>query len=459
MPLDQRYADAMEAAWHQHSHDADVGTLFAESLMNLQPWDLWTGDAQPKGRTFEILAVLETVLAQNPQHPGANHLYIHAIEASPWPEKGLPAAERLQTLVPGSGHLVHMPSHIYIRTGRYPEAAEANRRAIAADETYFKLAPPPEFYNIYFLHDLHFLAYVSMMQGNYQEALAAVRKIEADIPPEFLKNFAAVADGFTPTTLHVMLRFGKWEDILAETEPQEWRLLSRAERHFARSVALSNLGRTDEARKEIEQLDAVATQFTDDWKMGNNLASDVVSIARTMALGELVYHEGHHEQAFELLRQAVLQEEQLAYDEPPGWMQPVRHALGACCWPMDAGRKPRRCTSPTSHVIRGTPGPCWGCNSRWKLSTRRKRPPHLRHRCARPGSRPMCRQSPAAIVIPLPDRLTTDRSPRKPRGTSKRSASRREVARPGRFGEVTFRAAGGQRRLRPRNCRSRPISR
>ncbi len=328
-PLDQRYADAMEAAWHQHPDDTDVGTLFAESLMNLQPWDLWTGDAQPKGRAFEILAVLEKVMATNPQHPGANHLYIHAIEASPWPEKGLPAAERLGTLIPGSGHLVHMPSHIYIRTGMYDEAAEANRRAIAADEAYFKLAPPPEFYNIYFLHDLHFLAYVSMMQGNSQEALAAARRIEADIPPEFLKNFAAVADGFTPTTLHVLLRFGKWDDILAEPEPQEWRLLSRAERHFARSVALSNLGRTEEARQELALLDDVSAQFTDEWKMGNNAAADVVAVARSMAQGELAYREGRHEEAFDLLRQAVLLEEQLAYDEPPGWMQPVRHALGA----------------------------------------------------------------------------------------------------------------------------------
>ena len=164
-PLDQAYADAMEAAWHQFPDDPDVGTLFAEALMNLQPWDLWTTKAAPKGRALEILGVLERTLAKIPQHPGANHLYIHAIEASPWPEKGTAAADRLRNLVPGSGHLVHMPSHIYIRTGRYADAVEANKRAIQADEAYFQTAPPPDFYSVYFLHNIHFLSYAAMMEG------------------------------------------------------------------------------------------------------------------------------------------------------------------------------------------------------------------------------------------------------------------------------------------------------
>ena len=184
-PLDQHYADAMELVWHQFPDDPDVGALFAESLMNLQPWDLWTADEVPKGRTFEILAVLEGALAKSPHHPGANHFFIHAIEASPWPEKGLPSAERLKALVPGSGHLVHMPSHIFIRTGRYADATAANERAISADERYFSLAPPPDFYSIYFLHNIHFLAYAAMMEGRYEIAMDAARKIEKDVPPEF----------------------------------------------------------------------------------------------------------------------------------------------------------------------------------------------------------------------------------------------------------------------------------
>jgi tetratricopeptide (TPR) repeat protein len=328
-PLDETYAAAMERVWHAFPSDPDVGALFAESLMNLQPWDLWTGAGVPKGRTLEILAVLERTLDKSPKHPGANHFYIHAIEASPWPEKGSDAAERLTALVPGSGHLVHMPSHIFIRTGRYSDAADANSRAIKADESYFAVAPKPEFYSLYFMHNVHFLAYAAMMEGRYQTAIDAARKIENNIPPEFLENYVTLADAFMPTSLHVMIRFGKWNEILAEPEPDEWRLFSRAERHFARSVAYSALGRTDDAQREIDLLDKVAANLTDEWKVGNNTAQEVIAIARKMAQGELAFRKGETDRAFKLLREAVSLEENLSYDEPPGWMQPVRHALGA----------------------------------------------------------------------------------------------------------------------------------
>lgn len=327
--LDEKFADAMETVWHQFPNDADVGTVFAESLMNLQPWDLWTSTGAPKGRALEIVAVLERVLAKAPNHPGANHLYIHAIEASPWPDRGVAAADRLRNLVPGAGHLVHMPSHIYIRVGRYADAGDCNRRAIEADEAYFARAPKPDFYNVYFLHNLHFLAYSAMMQGQYRTAIDAARKIEKTIPATFLKERVAIADGFTPTSLHVLIRFGKWNEILAEPEPESWRLLSRIERHFARSVANSALGRTNDARREIQLLDEVAQSLTDEWKMGNNSAREVAAVARTMAEGELAFRDGQRDKAFDLLRQAVTMEEALRYDEPPGWMQPVRHALGA----------------------------------------------------------------------------------------------------------------------------------
>lgn len=328
-PLDQAYADAMEKVWHRFPDDADVGALYAESLMDLQPWDLWTGKGEPKGRALEIVAVLEKTLALAPRHPGANHFYIHAIEASPWPERGVASADRLTRMVPGSGHLVHMPSHIFIRVGRYREAVECNQRAIAADEKYFAQAPPPDFYSLYFMHNMHFLAYAAMMEGRYQMALDAARRIEKNIPHEFLRDYVTLADGFMPTALHVLIRFGKWPEILTEPEPDEWRWLSRAERHFARSVALSNLNRLDEAQDEIAQLDRVTALFTEEWKMGNNLASDVMTLARGMAEGELAYRRGDSDRAFALLREAVRREDNLVYDEPPGWMQPVRHALGA----------------------------------------------------------------------------------------------------------------------------------
>ena len=328
-PHEQAYAEAMEQAWHEFPGDADVGALYAESLMNLQPWDLWTGDGEPKGRVLEILGILDRTLAKHPQHPGANHFFIHAIEASPWPQRGTAAAERLVGMVPGSGHLVHMPSHIFMRTGRYAEAADANARAIASDEAYFAEAPEPDFYSLYFMHNVHFLAYAAMMEGRYETAIEAAGKIRELIPPEFLENYVTIADGFMPTALHVQIRFGKWDDILAEAEPPAWRLISRAERHFARAVALAKLGRIDEAQAELEAFDAVAAEVTDEWYVGNNPAHEVLAVARAMAGGEVAYFAGDKDRAFELLRDAVGLEEGLTYDEPPGWMQPVRHALGA----------------------------------------------------------------------------------------------------------------------------------
>lgn len=327
--LDQAYAGAMERAWHQFSDDPDVSALYAESLMNLQPWDLWTGEGKPKGRALEIAALLEKTLLNHPNHPGANHFYIHAIEASPWPELGIPAAERLLNLVPGSGHLVHMPSHIFIRVGRYAEAADANERAIAADEAYFVNAPPPNFYNVYFLHNLHFVAYTAMMEGRFEAAIAAARKIEQRIPEAFLREYVTIADGFMPTTLHVLIRFGKWEAILLEQEPPEWRLLSRAQHHYARCIALTNLGRVDAAENELNLFNQVSNQMDETWKVGNNKAIDVIAVSRCMAEGEMAFHAGEHDRAYERLRAGVRLEDQLAYDEPPGWMQPVRHALGA----------------------------------------------------------------------------------------------------------------------------------
>lgn len=329
MPIDQRYAQAMEAVWHQFPDDPDVGALFAESLMNLQPWDLWTGAGVPKGRALEICAILERTLRQAPDHPGANHFYIHAIEASPWPERGIDAAERLGKLVPGSGHLVHMPSHIFIRVGRFADAAQSNEQAILADKAYFEKAPPPDFYSLYFVHNIHFLAYAAMMEGRYQAAIDAARQIEQKIPPDFLKNYVAMADAFTSTALHVLIRFGKWNEILAEPEPEEGRIFSRVDRHFARSIAHSALGQLAEAQREIELMDQEAARLSDEWVVGNNKATDVVAVARGMAVGELSFRRGDHDLAFSQLRAAVELEEALRYDEPPGWMQPVRHGLGA----------------------------------------------------------------------------------------------------------------------------------
>ncbi len=326
---DRAYATEMESAWLAHPHDPDVGALFAESMMNLQPWDYWTSDGAPKGRCAEIVATLEHALAAESRHPGANHFYIHAVEASAHPDLAAAAADRLRTLVPGSGHLVHMPSHIYINVGRYADAADANEEAIASDEAYFRLAPPPEFYRLYFIHNVHFLAFAAMMEGRYEVALGAALKMEAYVPEEFLRGHPEIADGMMPVSLHVLLRFGRWEEILAEPDYPDFRLASRALRHYARAVALANLRRVAEARAELAAFDAAVAAVPDDWMIGNNSAASVLTVAGALAEGEILWREGRSEDAFARLREAVALEDGLTYDEPPGWTQPTRHALGA----------------------------------------------------------------------------------------------------------------------------------
>lgn len=335
-PLDQAYAEAMGLAWEQFPEDPDVGALYAESLMNLQPWDLWTKEGEPKGRTLEIVSTLERVIEIAPNHPGANHFYIHAVEASNTPDRAVAAAERLGSLVPGSGHLVHMPSHIFIRVGRFEEAVLSNQRAVAADRAYFAVAPEPEFYSLYYVHNIHMLAYAAMMNGQSKVAIQAARELERDIPQNFLREWAFIADGFMPVVYHVLIRFGKWEEVLAEPAPPEWRYLSVASWRYARGVAYSALGKVEDARQELAAFEKAAAAIPDNWMVGNSKASDVMNVARQMLIGELAYREGRHDEAFAALRKGVELEGQLNYDEPPDWMQPVRHALGALL--MGAGR-------------------------------------------------------------------------------------------------------------------------
>lgn len=328
-PLDQAYADAMRDAWQAFPNDADVGALYAEALMNLQPWAYWSLDGEPLDDALEIVATLERAMQLNPVHPGANHFYIHAVEASSDPDRATVAADRLRDLVPGSGHLVHMPSHIYINTGRYADAAIANEKAIAADEAYFAKTGPPGFYSLYYIHNIHFLSFASMMEGRSQVAIDATRHMEAQVPPEFLEQFVMYGDGLMPAKFHALIRFGRWEEVLGEPEYPEFRKVSRAVRSYARVVALANLLRLDEARTELARFRDLSAEVTDEWMMGNNKAPTVLAISGMMAEAELLWRAGDSEAAFAKVREAVAAEDQLVYDEPPGWMLPVRHALGA----------------------------------------------------------------------------------------------------------------------------------
>lgn len=354
--LDRAYADAMGAVHARFPRDGDVAALYAESLMNLQPWDYWTNDGEPKGRILEIVSVIERGLDAHPGHPGLNHFYIHAVEASEDPDRAVPAADRLTTLVPGSGHLVHMPSHIYVRVGRYPDAMRSNERAIEIDREYLRTASGVGLYAMYYAHNIHFLAYAAMMAGDEATAVRAARALEAEVPEAPLREYAGLIDGIMPTNFHALVRFGRWEDVLAEPDYPEWRLMSRAARSYARSVACSALGRTEQARAELAEFERRAALVPDEWFVMQNRATDVLPIARCVAQGELLFREGRRDEAYELLRRGVELEDALVYDEPPGWMLPVRHALGAL---MMADGRYAECEAVYREDLRRNRGNMW----------------------------------------------------------------------------------------------------
>lgn len=328
-PLDKAFAEAMRGVWKAYPKDADVGAICAESLMDLHPWDLHTVEGAPKEWTPEIVQILEAVIALNPKHPMALHLYIHAVEASTEPGKADGAADTLRTLTPGLGHLVHMPSHIDVRRGRWEEAVRANQTAMVTDAAYVKRALPPGLYRIYMAHNHHMLAFASMMRGESRQAAEALHEMIAQMPEEFLAALAPIADGFLASPYEVQLRFGKWEELLKEPEPKEIFPLARALWRFGRAVSLAALGRTQEAREEQKKFFEARGKVPKESTFGNNSSADLLAVAEKHLEGELLYREGKEAEAFENLREAVKREDQLRYSEPPDWIQPTRHTLGA----------------------------------------------------------------------------------------------------------------------------------
>lgn len=336
-PLDRAYAAAMRALWREHPHDPDVGALFAESLMNLHPWDLWTPEGRPKHDQPELEATLERVLAQAPDHPGANHFYVHALEGSDHPEDALPAADRLRDLVPGQSHLLHMPAHIDIRLGRYDAATEANRRALMVDERQRAATPPDDFFQVYMAHDFHFLAFAEMMQGRSREALAAARGAARTIPPEALAGEAGpFLDSLVSAPMHVLVRFGRWDEVLRVPAYPADLPFSNAVRRYARGSALAALGRLDEAQAEHDALVELVARIDPARPVSLNPAVTVLQIPLHTLEGELAFRRGATDQAIAALRRAVEVEDRLGYIEPPEWMVPTRHPLAATL--LAAGR-------------------------------------------------------------------------------------------------------------------------
>jgi tetratricopeptide (TPR) repeat protein len=333
-PLDRAYADAMREVVRRFPDDLDAATLFAEALMDLMPWQYWTKDGQPTQYTDEIVATLESVMARNPNHPGANHFYIHAVEASLTPERAVPSAERLETLVPGAGHLVHMPAHTFWRVGRYQDAVRANLVAIASDELFFRVSgtadlPTHAQYAFgYYPHNMHFVFAGAQMSGQSALALEGARKL-ADYVTDDAIRAAPGLEGFEPTPLFVMVRFGRWDDVLSEPAPNAELQYATGMWRWARGLAYLRQGQLDRADAEAAQFAALTrAEAARGAGVGRSQAT-LMELAGNILAGELALARGRAEEGLAALNRAVDIQDSLPYSEPPPWFYPVRHNVGA----------------------------------------------------------------------------------------------------------------------------------
>lgn len=328
--LDAAYADAMKQVAARFPADDTVRTLYVESAMDTQPWDYWeAGGAQPKGRGAEIVSHLETVLKRNPRHPGAIHLYIHAVEASNAPERALPHADRLAGLMPGAGHVVHMPAHIYYRVGQYRRSLDINKRAVAVDERYFQSSPSDPLYkSAYYPHNIHFVMVSAQMGGDGATAVAAAKKLDAAVPAELAQQFQ-IMEPVKAAPYTTQLTFADPDTVLALPAPDEKLVLVRAMYHYARATALAHKKDTTAAQAEVHAITALDAKADykpyEPWGVP---AKSIVETARLVAMGRIADAAGDLEGAARAYEQAVALQDQLSYTEPPYWYYPVRQSLG-----------------------------------------------------------------------------------------------------------------------------------
>ena len=337
-PFDMAYADAMAKLVEHFPDDLDAATLYAAALMNLSPWDYWNLDGSPKKNTVKVLETLQSVIERNSRHAGALHYYIHTVEAR-HPKKGEQHADMLAGLMPGAGHLVHMPSHIYMRVGRYTDSYAANRRAVSADESYITQCRSQGIYPLnYYPHNIHFMAWSAMFQGRPEAALEAARKIVAKVPPEISadKNAWALYETFLSQPMFVMVRFGMWDAMMAEPKPDTGSRFMTGIWHYGRALAYIHTDRPKKARQELVELAIVREAMgTVEHYVGFATAKTLMTIAEQIVQGELAYTEGRVLEGLAHLERAVRLEDGLRYNEPPDWYFPVRHFLGAML--LDAG--------------------------------------------------------------------------------------------------------------------------
>lgn len=360
---DLAYANAMRALAKRFPNDPDASVLFAEAMMDLRPWNLYSLSYKPAPGTLEIVATLERVLRKHPNHPGAIHYYIHAVEASGRPERAIPYAGRLPKLTPGAGHLVHMPTHLYRLVGRWRDCEELNERAAKVDDHYVEEQKVTGVYPLmYRNHNVHFVAFSAAMQGESAEAIRAARDIYDHVPSEVVQQMP-MAELFTPWPLLVLVRFGRWDDIFKEPEPPAHYRYTRAIWHYARGMAFAATGELDKSAVERDSVAEAGKTFPPDIPIGLNSGPALLHLAATALSGEIAARGHQIPEAIGKLREAVQLEDSLHYDEPPTWYYPVRHSLGAV---LLEAKRPAEAEAVYRADLRRNPNNGWALFGLWQ---------------------------------------------------------------------------------------------
>ncbi|MBF9058481.1 tetratricopeptide repeat protein [Rhodobacterales bacterium HKCCSP123] len=336
-PFNDGFSAAMKPVYEAHPEDLDVVFVYAEAMMNRTPWQLWDfhrGVPNPDASTSEAMAVMERAFDQTPgawDHPGLLHMYIHLMEMSPHPERALRHGDRLTDLVPDAGHLVHMATHIDVLCGEYHNVLHRNLAAARVDDVFKDYAGAANFYALYRIHNLHFAAYGAMFLGQKAAAIEAARRLREEVPDEIVRAYPDIFETFVAAAPHVYIRFGMWSEILELEQPEDKELYvtTNALIHYAKAVALANLGRHEEAKAAMVDFTAAYAEVPDTRMLFNNTARDVLAVGEEMMKGEIAFKAGRREEGLDHLRKAVDLDDNLEYEEPWSWPQPTRHALGA----------------------------------------------------------------------------------------------------------------------------------